>query len=42
MAAVEQVLLGNYKKGRIPKFWDGRAARRIVRVLKKINFGKKI
>jgi UDP-N-acetylglucosamine 2-epimerase (non-hydrolysing) len=42
MAAVEQVLSGNYKKGRIPKFWDGRAARRIVRVLKKINFGKKI
>jgi UDP-N-acetylglucosamine 2-epimerase (non-hydrolysing) len=33
---IEQILAGNEKKGKIPKFWDGRTAERIVEVLSKI------
>lgn len=32
---ISQIESGNFKKGRIPKFWDGRAAERIVRILLK-------
>jgi UDP-N-acetylglucosamine 2-epimerase (non-hydrolysing) len=32
---IEQILAGNGKKGKVPKFWDGNSARRIVEVLSK-------
>ncbi len=32
---VDRILAGRWKKGRIPKYWDGRAAERIIRVLEK-------
>jgi len=31
---IDQILLGKYKKFRTPKLWDGRAAERIVEILK--------
>jgi UDP-N-acetylglucosamine 2-epimerase (non-hydrolysing) len=31
--SVDRILAGRWKKGRIPKYWDGRAAERIVRTL---------
>jgi UDP-N-acetylglucosamine 2-epimerase (non-hydrolysing) len=27
---VEQILMGNWKKGSIPKYWDGKTADRIM------------
>lgn len=33
---VEKVLVGKYKKGKIPKYWDGKAADRIVMKLSEI------
>jgi len=33
--AVDQILRGRWKKGRIPKFWDGRTTDRIIHILKK-------
>ncbi len=30
--AADQILLGNIKKGKIPKFWDGKTAQRIVNI----------
>jgi UDP-N-acetylglucosamine 2-epimerase (non-hydrolysing) len=30
---VDRILAGRRRQGRVPKYWDGRAARRIVRVL---------
>lgn len=30
---IDNVLKGDYKKGRIPKYWDGKAAKRIVEVM---------
>ena len=33
--AVDQILRGRWKKGRIPKFWDGRTTDRIIQILKK-------
>lgn len=35
LRCVERILAGRWKRGRLPKFWDGRAAQRIVRVLEK-------
>ncbi len=37
MTYIEQVLNGTYKKGAIPPLWDGRAAERIVKILKAIR-----
>jgi len=34
-ACVEKILAGEYKKGSIPPLWDGMAAKRIVKILKK-------
>jgi UDP-N-acetylglucosamine 2-epimerase (non-hydrolysing) len=31
---VEKILRGNYKKGEIPKLWDGKTAKRIIEILK--------
>ncbi len=31
--AISQIEKGTYKSGRIPKFWDGRASERIVKIL---------
>jgi UDP-N-acetylglucosamine 2-epimerase (non-hydrolysing) len=31
--AIEQIEKGTYKRGKIPKFWDGSAAERIVKVI---------
>ena len=33
MDAVREILAGNTKRGRVPRFWDGYAAERIVEVL---------
>jgi len=33
LRCVERILAGRWRRGRVPKFWDGRAAERIVRVL---------
>lgn len=30
---IDEVLCGKYKHGKIPKFWDGRAAKRIVKII---------
>ncbi len=30
---VEKILSGDYKKGKVPELWDGKAAERIVRIL---------
>lgn len=32
---IKDILRGRYKKGRIPKFWDGKTSDRIIRILKK-------
>ncbi len=32
MAESVKILKGNFKKGRIPQFWDGRTAERIVQI----------
>jgi UDP-N-acetylglucosamine 2-epimerase (non-hydrolysing) len=37
LAAAENILNGNIKTGQIPKYWDGRAAERIVDVLMQIG-----
>jgi UDP-N-acetylglucosamine 2-epimerase (non-hydrolysing) len=37
VAAAENVLNGNVKSGSIPKYWDGRAAERIVEIFLKIH-----
>lgn len=34
---VDQILAGNWKKGIIPKFWDGKTAERIVAFIESIN-----
>ena len=31
--AVNQILTGKYKKGKIPELWDGKSARRIVKII---------
>ena len=36
---VDKILKGKYKKTRVPEFWDGKTAKRIVRIIKK-NFIK--
>jgi UDP-N-acetylglucosamine 2-epimerase (non-hydrolysing) len=33
--SVDQILKGKWKKGRIPKYWDGKTAERIVELLRK-------
>ena len=33
---VDQILKGNYKKGKIPEKWDGKATERIVRILETV------
>ena len=35
---IDEILLGVYKKGDIPKFWDGKTAERIVEIIKKSLF----
>jgi UDP-N-acetylglucosamine 2-epimerase (non-hydrolysing) len=37
VAAAERILAGNVKQGQIPKYWDGRAAERIVEIIMKIR-----
>lgn len=32
--SVDQIIRGRWKKGRIPKFWDGRTTNRIIEILK--------
>jgi len=34
LATVDEILRTGGKKGRIPEFWDGRAAERIVLILR--------
>jgi UDP-N-acetylglucosamine 2-epimerase (non-hydrolysing) len=34
---VESIVEGSYKKGIIPKFWDGKAAERIVEIINRTN-----
>ena len=37
--AIQNVLSGNFKKGEIPKFWDGKSAERICKILvEKLNY----
>lgn len=36
--AVDQILAGKFKKGRTPRYWDGRTAERIVRILKRTQY----
>jgi len=36
LKCLERVLSGNWKKGEIPELWDGKAAERIVSVLRKL------
>lgn len=33
LKSVEKIMNGNYKKGKIPKYWDGKASTRIVKKL---------
>ena len=35
----KKILNGKIKKGQIPKFWDGKTAKRIVKIIK--NYGEK-
>ena len=34
MTEIDKILTSRYKKGRVPKFWDGRTSERIVKILK--------
>jgi UDP-N-acetylglucosamine 2-epimerase (non-hydrolysing) len=34
---VRRILSGESKKGKIPELWDGKAARRIVKILEKLD-----
>jgi len=34
---VDKILKGKYKKTRVPEFWDGKTAKRIVKILRKNN-----
>lgn len=34
ISAYNSIMNGTYKKGRMPKYWDGKAAKRIVKILK--------
>lgn len=38
MKTISSIEDGTYKKGKIPKFWDGKATERIVEVLNRISF----
>ena len=38
---LKKLLAGNWKKGRIPKFWDGQTAPRIIDIILKMNFQNK-
>ncbi len=40
LAGVERILAGQWKAGKVPKYWDGRAAERIVRVLENMANSK--
>lgn len=33
LTAFEKIMSGKYKRGKIPKYWDGKASQRIVRIL---------
>ena len=39
--SISKIIKGKYKKGRIPKYWDGKSAEKIVNILLK-KFGPKI
>ncbi|MBS3963332.1 MAG: UDP-N-acetylglucosamine 2-epimerase (non-hydrolyzing) [Methylomonas sp.] len=39
MACVDDILLGGGKAGRVPEYWDGHAAQRIVKTLEQYFFG---
>ena len=34
---VDEILAGSYKKGKVPKFWDGKAAKRVIENLMEIE-----
>ena len=34
---VQKILAGRVKKGRVPKYWDGKAAERIVKIIKNLS-----
>jgi len=36
LRCTERILSGRWKRGRVPKFWDGRAAERIVKILERL------
>lgn len=36
----KKALSGNWKEGRIPQLWDGRASERIVKVINKLTVEK--
>jgi UDP-N-acetylglucosamine 2-epimerase (non-hydrolysing) len=40
-AAFDQIKTSNWKKGGIPKMWDGKTAQRIVEILPTLNLDKK-
>ena len=33
--SINKIIKGKYKKGRIPKYWDGKSAEKIVNILLK-------
>jgi UDP-N-acetylglucosamine 2-epimerase (non-hydrolysing) len=33
---IDDIISDNYKKGRIPKYWDGKASERIAGIIKKL------
>lgn len=36
LRTAEKIIKGNYKKGKIPKYWDGKASMRIAGIIKKL------
>ena len=38
LRCTDRILAGRWKQGRTPRFWDGRAAERIVRVLERLDW----
>ncbi|MEK0337090.1 MAG: UDP-N-acetylglucosamine 2-epimerase, partial [Nitrosopumilus sp.] len=35
LKGVDKILKGKYKKAKIPEFWDGKTAKRIIKILRK-------
>jgi UDP-N-acetylglucosamine 2-epimerase (non-hydrolysing) len=40
LKAFDKIMSGKYKKGKVPKYWDGKASQRIVRILESKLTGK--